>query len=123
MTVSDFLDLVRRSLLVEEDQLTKFLGALSARNRGKLTEAVEDLSNEMVAADLLTEWQAERLQKRKYKGFLLGQCKLLALLNKKGSSHIYLAFHARLRRLVEVCVFVGDESGRTKYIVMEHKAS
>ncbi len=116
MTVSDFLDLVRRSQLVEEDQLTKFLGALSARNGRKLPETAEKLSEEMVAGGLLTEWQAEKLLAGKHKGFMLGKYKLLRHLGKGGMSQVYLAEHTLMKRKVAIKVLPPNRVEDSTYL-------
>jgi serine/threonine protein kinase len=116
VTVSDFLDLVRRSQLVEEDQLTKFLGALSARNGRKLPETAEKLSEEMVAGGLLTEWQAEKLIAGKHKGFMLGKYKLLRHLGKGGMSQVYLAEHTLMKRKVAIKVLPPNRVEDSTYL-------
>ncbi|HMO87405.1 MAG TPA: serine/threonine protein kinase, partial [Lacipirellulaceae bacterium] len=100
MTANDFLDLLRRSSLVEEDQLAKFLAALASRNGRKPPESAEKLSAEMVAGNLITEWQAEKLLAGKHKGFMLGKYKLLRHLGKGGMSQVYLAEHTLMKRKV-----------------------
>jgi serine/threonine-protein kinase len=116
MTVNDFLDLVRRSQLVEEDQLTKFLGALAARNGRKLPDAPEKVAAEMVAANLLTEWQSEKLLAGKHKGFVLGKYKLLRHLGKGGMSQVYLAEHTLMRRKVAIKVLPANRVEDATYL-------
>jgi serine/threonine protein kinase len=116
MTVSEFLDLVRRSQLVEEDQLTKFLGALSARNGRKLPDQPDKLSAEMVAAGLLTEWQSEKLLAGKHKGFMLGKYKLLRHLGKGGMSQVYLAEHTLMKRKVAIKVLPANRVEDSTYL-------
>jgi serine/threonine protein kinase len=116
MTASEFLDLVRRSQLVEEDQLTKFLGALAARNGRKLPEAPDKLSAEMVTAGLLTEWQSEKLLAGKHKGFILGKYKLLRHLGKGGMSQVYLAEHMLMKRKVAIKVLPSNRVADSTYL-------
>ncbi|HYO26146.1 MAG TPA: serine/threonine-protein kinase, partial [Lacipirellulaceae bacterium] len=108
--------LVRRSQLVEEDQLTKFLGALSARNGRTLPETPEKLSAEMTAAMLLTEWQAEKLLAGKHKGFMLGKYKLLRHLGKGGMSQVYLAEHTLMKRKVAIKVLPSNRVTDSTYL-------
>ena len=116
MTANEFLDLVRRSQLVEEDQLTKFLGGLAARNGRKLPETAEKLSAEMIAANLLTEWQAEKLLAGKHKGFMLGKYKLLRHLGKGGMSQVYLAEHTLMKRKVAIKVLPPNRVEDSTYL-------
>ncbi|HYO24304.1 MAG TPA: serine/threonine-protein kinase, partial [Lacipirellulaceae bacterium] len=116
MTVNEFLDLVRRSQLVEEDQLTKFLGALSARNGRTLPATPEKLSAEMTAGPLLSEWQAEKLLAGKHKGFMLGKYKLLRHLGKGGMSQVYLAEHTLMKRKVAIKVLPSNRVTDSTYL-------
>jgi serine/threonine protein kinase len=99
-----FLDLVRRSGLVEEDQLTQSLGAIESQ-RGK--DALDDadiLAEHMVQTGLISQWQADRLLEGRHKGFFLGRYKLLDHLGTGGMSSVYLAEHVKMqqRRAVKV---------------------
>ncbi len=116
MTANDFLDLLRRSQLVEEDQLTKFLGAFSARNGHKPPESAEQLSAEMIAAGMLTEWQAEKLLAGKHKGFMLGKYKLLRHIGKGGMSQVYLAEHTLMKRKVAIKVLPANRVEDSTYL-------
>ncbi len=104
MTVNEFLDLVRRSQLVEEDQLTKFLGGLAARDGCGYPGTSEELAGELVRENLLTEWQTGKLLAGKYKGFQLDQYRLLKHLAKHELCQVYLALHTIMKRLVEIWV-------------------
>ncbi len=99
-----FLDLVKRSQLVEKDQLSKFLDKYRKEHDGKLPERQEALAEAMVDADLITDWQSEKLLAGKHKGFILGKYKLLRHLGKGGMSQVYLAEHImmRVRRAIKV---------------------
>ncbi len=100
----NFIELVKRSLLVEEEQLERFLTKLRTENGGKLPETQEDLAKALVEADLLTSWQSEKLLAGKHRGFILGKYKLLRMLGKGGMSSVYLAEHIlmRARRAIKV---------------------
>jgi serine/threonine protein kinase len=116
MTPNEFLDLVRRSQLVEEDQLTKFLTGLASQNGQKTLESPEKLAAGMVSAGLLTEWQAEKLQAGKHKGFLLGKYKLLRHLGKGGMSQVYLAEHMLMKRKVAIKVLPQNKVEDATYL-------
>ena len=99
-----FLDLVKRSQLVEADRLDKFLDKYRSAHDGQLPERQEALAEALVEAELLTDWQAEKLLAGKHKGFILGKYKLLRHLGKGGMSQVYLAEHImmRARRAIKV---------------------
>lgn len=100
----NFIDLVKRSQLVEEEQLEKFLAKLRAKSGGKLPDSQEEIAQALIEADLLTDWQAEKLLSGKHRGFILGKYKLLRMLGKGGMSSVYLAEHIlmRARRAIKV---------------------
>src|SRR4051794_39011294 len=65
------LDDLRRSGLVDEERLSRFLGDQEAEAGG------ESLLRKLVDAGLLTPWQSEGLSAGKWRGFFLGNYKLL----------------------------------------------
>jgi serine/threonine-protein kinase len=99
-----FVDLIKRSQLIEEEQLERFLAKLRAASGGALPETQEALAKALVEADLLTEWQSDKLLSGKHRGFILGKYKLLRMLGKGGMSSVYLAEHIlmRARRAIKV---------------------
>ncbi len=98
------IELVKRSELVEDDQLESFLSKLAAERGGSLPDSPEELGERMVAAGILTEWQSKKLLAGKYRGFRLGKYKLLGEVGKGGMSAVYLAEHILMRRRVAIKV-------------------
>ena len=99
-----FLDLVKRSQLVQEDPLKEFLSKIRKQQSEGLLKSSESLAKAFVEEELLTEWQAEKLLAGKHRGFMLGKYKLLGQLGKGGMSTVYLAEHIlmRARRAIKV---------------------
>lgn len=91
-----FLDLVKRSQLVEEDQLSKFQEDYRQRH-GELPERQDAVAAALVEDRLITEWQADKLLAGKHRGFILGKYKLLGQIGKGGMSTVYLAEHILMR--------------------------
>ncbi|MCC6494203.1 MAG: serine/threonine protein kinase [Pirellulales bacterium] len=116
MTANELLDLLRRSQLVEEDQLSKFLGMLAAANGHRLPEDPEKIAAAAVDAGLLTEWQSEKLLAGKHKGFILGKYKLLRHLGKGGMSQVYLAEHMLMKRKVAIKVLPANRVEDSTYL-------
>ena len=77
LKVESFLDLVRRSGLVERDQLNRVLLELKEEAEGKPIPDTEFVADRLVEAGLITRWQADRLLEGRHKGFFLGKYKLL----------------------------------------------
>lgn len=113
---NDFLDLLRRSQLIEEEQLSKFLADLALRHGGQIPEANEKIAAALISAGLLTEWQADKLLAGKHKGFLLGKYKLLRHLGKGGMSQVYLAEHVLMKRKVAIKVLPANKVGDATYL-------
>lgn len=99
-----FLDFVRRSRLVEEGQLDKFIANYRSAHGDQLPERQEALAEALIEAGLITDWQADKLLTGKHKGFILGKYKLLRHLGKGGMSQVYLAEHIlmRVKRAIKV---------------------
>ncbi|QDT72701.1 serine/threonine-protein kinase [Lacipirellula limnantheis] len=116
MTANEFLDLLRRSQLVEEDQLTKFLGGMAARNKHRVPDDAELIAAAMIEAGILTEWQSEKLLAGKHKGFMLGKYKLLRHLGKGGMSQVYLAEHMLMKRKVAIKVLPSNRVEDSTYL-------
>lgn len=103
MTVSQFLDVVRKSQLAPERQLKEFLGPNIATS-APAGDDVEALAADMVRANLLTQWQAAKLLAGKFKGFFLDQYELRDHLGKHETGQRYLGFHRFLKRYVEIWI-------------------
>jgi eukaryotic-like serine/threonine-protein kinase len=111
VSVEKFLELLRRSDLVEKDQLDKALeeiegpqsGAVSLAAPPQATDA-RAFADKLVAAKLITAWQRDQLLDGKYKGFFLvgKKYKLLGHLGTGGMSSVYLAEHSKMQRLVAI---------------------
>lgn len=115
VSVDKFLELLRRSELVDKDQLDKALeeiqqqGAPAMLGGGSLAPAVpaldaQSLAEKLIAAKLITPWQRDQLLDGKYKGFYLvgKKYKLLGHLGTGGMSSVYLAEHSKMQRLVAI---------------------
>jgi eukaryotic-like serine/threonine-protein kinase len=118
--VDTFLDLLRRSGLVEHDQLDSLLGTL--RNaRGELPDDVELVSTRIVQSGLITRWQCDKLLEGRHKGFFLGKYKLLRMLGSGGMSSVYLAEHVLMQRRVAIKVLPKNRVTDTSYLARFHR--
>lgn len=103
MTVEQFVDLLKRSQLIESDQLQKVLKEHLPANSDE-TLTAEDLAERLISAGHLTRWQCDKLLEGRYKGFFLGKYKLLDHLGTGGMSSVYLAEHVLMQRRVAIKV-------------------
>ncbi|QGJ71173.1 Serine/threonine-protein kinase PrkC [Planctomycetales bacterium 10988] len=96
-----FLDLLKKSRLVETEKLEQFESSLALSSD-------EDLHPKRLAArcvdnGILTTFHCRQLLQGKWKGFFVqGKYKVLSLLGAGGAGRVYLCQHTRLNRLVAV---------------------
>jgi len=116
LTSENFVDLVRRSELVEAVDLDRALDESRNAHGGKLPEDAADLADELIEKGLLTRWHCDKLLTGKYKGFYLDKYKLLRLLGTGGMSAVYLAEHMKMHRLVAVKVLPKSRVNDSSYL-------
>ena len=119
--VDAFLDLVRRSGLVEKDRLNALLLELKREAGGHSITDTGFVADRIVQAELLTRWQADRLLEGRHKGFFLGKYKLLGLLGTGGMSSVYLAEHVLMQRRVAIKVLPKSRVEDTSYLARFHR--
>lgn len=107
---------LKRSELVEDDQLESFLKKCAAKHGGSIPDDAEVLAADMVEEGLLTEWQVKKLLTGRYKGFRLGKYKLLGEVGKGGMSAVYLAEHMLMRRRVAIKVLPKSRVKDASYL-------
>jgi serine/threonine protein kinase len=114
LTVESFLAGVRQSGLVAERKLDQALAGWSPAKLSELSS--EQLADELIAAELLTRWQADKLLQGKFKGFVLGRYRLLKLLGRGEMSSVYLAEHVRMKRRCAIKVLPANRVQDTSYL-------
>lgn len=101
--IDNYLNSLQKSGLVTKEQLSQVLGRVIKDAGGKQIEP-EHLARAFEQANLVTAWHNEKLLKGKYRGFLLGNYKLLGHIATGGMSNIYLAEHTAMKRRVAIKV-------------------
>jgi len=97
-TITEFLTVLRASGLVAPESLEPTLAPWA-----DATGPVPDqLIQELLEKELLTQWQLDQIRKGKHKGFVLGKYKLLRLLGAGGMGSVYLAKHEILGHRVAI---------------------
>jgi serine/threonine protein kinase len=106
LSTDQFLDVLRKSKLLDEKQLQGFLESSSTT----LPAASRELAQQMIRHGLLTHFQAMQLMLGKWKGFLLagGKYRLLEKLGAGGMGQVVLCEHVRMKRLVALKVLPTD---------------
>ncbi len=118
--VDNFLELVRRSGLVEDEPLNRLLGEIRARSEGELNDT-DALVERLIEAGLLTPWQRDKLFEGRHKGFFLGKYKLLDHLGTGGMSSVYLAEHVLMQRRVAIKVLPKNRVADSSYLARFHR--
>jgi eukaryotic-like serine/threonine-protein kinase len=120
-TVDSFLDLVRRSGLVEKDQLNAVLADVQQQAGGSLPAEADIVAKKLVEAGLLTRWQCDNLLEGRHKGFFLGKYKLLDHLGTGGMSSVYLAEHVLMRKQRAIKVLPKHRVEDSSYLARFHR--
>ncbi|MEM9825029.1 MAG: serine/threonine-protein kinase [Planctomycetota bacterium] len=104
LTSDRFIEIVRKSRLVESEPLEQFVDKIRADGGGELPESPKKLAKIFRHQGLLTAWHIEKLLSGKYKGFFIGKYKLLGHIGTGGMSSVYLAEHTRMgdKRAIKV---------------------
>jgi serine/threonine-protein kinase len=119
LSAKSFLGLVQKSGVVPAERLKQALAELSKQAAGKPVH-LDQLTQFLIGEGLITQWHYDKLLTRKYKGFFVGQYKLLSLLGTGGMSTVYLAEHtlSGQRRAIKVLprARVNDKSYLDRFL-------
>ena len=112
----DYLELVKRSELVDQERLDQAVSGLQ--------QPISDsgiIGSTLIKAGLLTEWQNEKLLAGRYKGFFLGKYKILDHLGTGGMSSVYLAEHKVMKHRVAIKVLPKNLVQQSSYLERFHQ--
>src|SRR5205823_2040653 len=101
-TTEEFLDLVRKSGVVEEKRLEAYLDKVRAG--GALPKQVGKAAGLLVRDGVLTHFQAEQFLQGKWRRFTIGRYKVLERLGSGRAGSVYLCEHEPTHRRVAVKV-------------------
>lgn len=101
-TISEYLDCVRRSGVVEDERVQAYMAQLDATDSA--TTDLTKLANMMVRDGILTNFQAEQFLQGKWKRFHIGKYKVLERLGSGGMGQVFLCEHKMMRRRVAIKV-------------------
>jgi serine/threonine protein kinase len=101
-TTEEFLDLVRKSGVVEDKRLDAYLVRLRAA--GPVPPEPAKAAGLLIRDGILTHFQAEQVLQGKWRRFTIGKYKVLERLGAGGMGSVYLCEHKLMRRRVAVKV-------------------
>src|SRR5262245_58694041 len=102
-TIHDFLDVCRKSGVIEEDSLTTITGPAAS--------SPVAAAKALIRTGALTKFQAAQLLAGKYKGLRFDRLKLLDRIGSGGMGSVFLCEHTGLRKQVAVKVLPPDQAG------------
>jgi hypothetical protein len=114
-TSKAFLRLVRKSGVIEEQQLDVRLG--QSPGAEGLATAPETVAEDLIRDGLLTPFQASRLLRGKWRGFHIGKYRLLQPIGSGGMGRVLLCEHKILRRPVALKVLPLSRSQRSSAVL------
>lgn len=123
ITSAEFLVLVRKSGLIEDELLDAYWEYLTFQ--GVVPDSAKELAEKMVQDGVLTKLQASQLLQGKYRGFLVaGKYKLLELLGSGGMGSVLLCEHVLMGRLVALKILPinPNEPGAVERFYREARA-
>ena len=97
--IDAFVEILSKSGLVEAKRLRSFL-----QQAGAVSTTPRNLAARLVAAGLLTQFQAEQILLGKHRGFTLGKYRILERIGAGGHSTVYLGEHLLVKRRVAIKV-------------------
>jgi len=107
-STTDFIDLVRKSELIDGERLSAFERSLT--DSGTPLDRPQAIAQQMIRDGLLTTFQAKQILQGKWRRFLIaGKYKLLEILGVGGMGAVYLCEHIFMRRLVALKVLPLDK--------------
>src|SRR5258707_15239999 len=98
----EFLDLVRKSGVVDDKRLDAYLQR--TRASGPIAPDLGKFAGILVRDGILTHFQAEQFLQGKWKRFTIGKYKVLERLGSGGMGQVFLCEHKLMRRRVAVKV-------------------
>lgn len=113
-SLADLVAVIRSSRLVAEDGLAAAVDGVSPAGD------MRTLLGQLIEAGHLTAFQADQIGRGRWRGFMVGPYRLLDLLGRGGSGHVYLGRHDGTGHEVAIKLLdaslVGDPVARTRFL-------
>src|SRR6266542_1970645 len=109
-TVAEFVQLARKSGVIDEKRLDAHLEKLRAASALPDEKSPAKLAELLVRDGVLTHFQAQQFMLGKWKRFTIGKYKVLEQLGSGGMGMVYLCEHMLMRRRVAVKVLPANKA-------------
>lgn len=107
-SVDSFLDVVRKSKVLDDEKLTHFIETLSTAEPP--LERPEQVAQRLYQDGLLSYFQSKQLLQGRWRRFIIGQkYRLIELIGQGGMGAVYLCEHLTLKRPVAVKVMPEEK--------------
>ncbi|QGJ71619.1 Hypothetical protein PBC10988_33260 [Planctomycetales bacterium 10988] len=113
--LEEYVQCLLDSGLATRDQVSTVLSKVLQEAQGEAVDR-DYVARRFQAADLVTPWQHQKLLLGRYKGFFLGNYKLLDHIATGGMSNIYLAEHLQMKRRVAIKVLPPSLTENSSYL-------
>lgn len=101
-TVDEFVDLIRKSAVLDEPRLASYVQKL--KSDPTTPKELSGVAGLFVRDGLLTYFQAEQFLQGRWKRFTIGKYKVLEKIGSGGMGQVFLCEHKLMRRRVAVKV-------------------
>jgi WD40 repeat protein/serine/threonine protein kinase len=101
-TSAELVEIVRQSGVVGEERIHHYVTSLNAA--GQMPARSDELASILVRDKVLTQFQAERFLRGKWRHFIIGKYKVLEGLGAGGMCSVYLCEHRFMNRRVAIKV-------------------
>jgi serine/threonine protein kinase len=119
-TIEAFLDIVRRSAVLDAEQLARYVEGL--RRSASLPARAEDLAQLLIRDGYLTRFQTQQFLAGRWQGLMLGKYQLLEQIGQGRSGSVYLGKHPKMNRPVAIKVLPPAREGSTTFRRFEREA-
>ena len=106
-STEEFLQLIRKSELIPGPRLDAFVAQATEASSA---HTPRELAALLIAAGLVTNFQADQFLQGKWRGFTIGKYRVLERLGSGGMGTVYLCEHMQVRRKVAIKVLPSSQA-------------